>query len=406
MVSLRAALVALVCTAAFGCQYRDPSIDLLEGELRWMEDQLYMMEDELQHKCAELATYRGQACACDCIYPSPATGEPQGRPGVSLEPQPTRPTPAEQPPRSPAAPQNGRSDSPQPDNGDYEIVEPSVQLPDPVTEPDPQLLEPPDLDMLEPEPAQRGPDLDDSEGTSLRPDDTGIRLRSYHELVKTAVADGPAEFDPEVTHIIIRAEYSHGFDFDDESTNADLLVVIEPRNADGAFVKLPGRLSVVVLDGRQTGEAARIARWDFDPDFARRMLRKSEMGRGIHLLLSWPGQPPESNQLFLFARYETMDGRQLEADVRLDSDDQPPRNGKWRVVDSGERSQRTGNGGFTAPTAVPKLLPVTSKIKLSPIPESRVAEERSANRAADEHAEIEMPVIKKARRRPEWKPYR
>ncbi|HEY6565744.1 MAG TPA: hypothetical protein VIY86_14745, partial [Pirellulaceae bacterium] len=60
-----AAMGLLILALPLGCRYRDPSIDLLEGELRWMEDQVYMLEDELDRKCRELAACRtpsGTSC--------------------------------------------------------------------------------------------------------------------------------------------------------------------------------------------------------------------------------------------------------------------------------------------------------------------------------------------------------
>ncbi|MEM7311725.1 MAG: hypothetical protein AAF497_01110, partial [Planctomycetota bacterium] len=64
-VAMRWMLFLLLSLAAVGCRFRDPSIDLLEGELRWMEDQLYMMEGELEGACRELGRCQDakQACA-------------------------------------------------------------------------------------------------------------------------------------------------------------------------------------------------------------------------------------------------------------------------------------------------------------------------------------------------------
>jgi hypothetical protein len=405
---LRAGLIALVGIAAWGCHYRDPSIDLLEGELRWMEDQLYALEDQLQRKTAELDACRQLDCICeDALYVPPATTDSQ--PSRTITPQPAerpkpRPTPVDRPPQLRSAPQNGGAKTPGPANGDYEIVEPTVELPEPVTQPEPQLLEPPDLDALEPQPAEPAPNSDGT-GASSGLGETGIRLRSYEELVNTAPSDQLDAFDPHVTHITLRGRAAQGFDFDDQPTAADLLVVVEPRNAEGRYVQLPGRLSLVALDGSQQGPAARIARWDFDADQTRRMLRSSEMGRGIHLPLNWPATAPDSDQLVLFARYETVDGRRLEADTPLQVRDLPPRNGQWRVLQRPEPSppvEARGNGSGT-----PELLPVTSPIKLSPIPEQQRTEAFGANpNPAAQIPQVEMPVLRKSGGRPEWKPYR
>jgi hypothetical protein len=52
-----------------------------------------------------------------------------------------------------------------------------------------------------------------------------------------------------------------------------MVALIEPRNADGNFVGLPGEISVVVLDGDKKGEAARVSRWDTSAEEAAGKLR-------------------------------------------------------------------------------------------------------------------------------------
>ena len=61
---MRWMLFVLLGLVLVGCRYRDPSIDLLEGELRWMEDQLYMMESELEGACRELGRCQDDKQQC------------------------------------------------------------------------------------------------------------------------------------------------------------------------------------------------------------------------------------------------------------------------------------------------------------------------------------------------------
>ncbi len=64
-------ILAIANLALVGCRYHDPSIDLLESELRWMEDQLYLLEDEVQTKARELDLCKnGQPSQAPC---DPAT---------------------------------------------------------------------------------------------------------------------------------------------------------------------------------------------------------------------------------------------------------------------------------------------------------------------------------------------
>ena len=52
-------IVALLLVAGSGCKSQpNPSIELLESELRWMEDQLYAMDYELAERCAQLDSCR------------------------------------------------------------------------------------------------------------------------------------------------------------------------------------------------------------------------------------------------------------------------------------------------------------------------------------------------------------
>ena len=89
---------------------------------------------------------------------------------------------------------------------------------------------------------------------------------------------------------------------------------IEPRNAGEEYVSEAGPISIVVLDPSREGDAARVARWDFDLSAARQKLAGSSATTGIKLELPWPLAPPAANRLHLFVRYETSDGRKLQTD--------------------------------------------------------------------------------------------
>jgi hypothetical protein len=124
----------------------------------------------------------------------------------------------------------------------------------------------------------------------------------------------PEPEDQRVTHIVLNPFLTGGHDFDHKPGDDGVAVFIEPRNADDQFITQPGPVSIVVLDPTKEGPEGRIARWDFDAHEARERLKKGRFGKGIQLKLPWPNDPPESNKLHLFVRYETEDGRKLEAD--------------------------------------------------------------------------------------------
>jgi hypothetical protein len=187
-----------------------------------------------------------------------------------------------------------------------------------------------------------------------------------------------AEVDAEVTHIVLNQKLTGGFDFDKSKTGDEgVTVVIEPRNGDGAYVPLSGELTVVLLDPAEEGEAQRIARFDFDAIEASRHLRKSLLGKGIHLDLRWPDQAPRHEIVRIAVRYTTPEGRKLEArrDVKIVLPIEA--GGRWTPV-----------GG--SPVMSPREEITTAGLPL---------ENRPAAAAPSEPGLIQLPLPKT-----EWKP--
>lgn len=89
-------------------------------------------------------------------------------------------------------------------------------------------------------------------------------------------------------------------------------MLIEPRDRQGRLVAAAAPLSIVVLDRRTQGPAARVARWDLSADDIT-ALGKTSPGQGIYLELPWPARPAAQADLEVFVRYTTADGRKLEA---------------------------------------------------------------------------------------------
>ena len=79
----------------------------------------------------------------------------------------------------------------------------------------------------------------------------------------------------------------------------------------------PGDLSIVVVDPALEGRAARIARWDFEADELPDHVRRNRDGGSLQFELPWPTQP-QHNDLRVFARFTTYDGRRLEANLPID----------------------------------------------------------------------------------------
>jgi len=256
-------IVVLLCACALvGCR-SDPSIDLLESELRWMEDQLYLLDAELEQTVAELDSCRRENSTLRAEAGQPASRLKSNQPARVSDPQ--RPREPDLPDLTPPSVEPGLP------------AEPDVQLPEPSTTPPPL----------------------DGEDDDLEPNGFDI--------------DQAAPSTAPVRRIVLNERLTGGYDFDDKPGDEGLLVVIQPQDEQGRFVAQGAAISVVVLDPTKTGADARVARWDFDAAEAASRMRETLFGQGIHLELPWPNQPPSSDRLQLFVRYTSPGGQRLEA---------------------------------------------------------------------------------------------
>jgi hypothetical protein len=261
--------VGLVCLLALaGCQSHpqvNAHIDTVNTEYRQLEDYVYSLEDEnarLQLQLDALAT--GRVADPAAVSPgSPRSGLFRSRP--------------ERLPRGGTAPP-APADAP-------EIEVPGSSLPTPPA--------------LPPE--------------RIRPAGNEMPIAAEESFVKV-----PAKpTDTKITHVTLSPLFTGGADFDGHPGDEGLCIVVEPRNAGEELVAEAGPISIVVLDPAIEGDAARIARWDFDLSAARQKLANSGAATGIKLELPWPATPPEANRLHLFVRYETADGRKLQTDREI-----------------------------------------------------------------------------------------
>ena len=129
-------------------------------------------------------------------------------------------------------------------------------------------------------------------------------------------------FDPsgdsrQVASITLDRRLTGGISAGDGEGDQGLLVVVEPRDAAGRPVDAPAEVSVVVYDPavqEEDGHAALVARWDFSAAETAALFRRAGPEQAIHLAGGWPAELPKHNQLHVFVRYVTADGRKLEAD--------------------------------------------------------------------------------------------
>ena len=154
----------------------------------------------------------------------------------------------------------------------------------------------------------------------------------------------------------------------------------------------PGDLSIVVVDPALEGRAARIARWDFEADELAGHIRRNRDGGSLQFELPWPTQP-QHNDLRVFARFTTYDGRRLEANLPIDVP-----LGDFGFLDHGWRKSTTAID--------PKRASVAEVANISEsAPSSNRRSVYETDDKDDEPAAPE-PAAPEASRRPAWSPNR
>jgi hypothetical protein len=295
----------LLLAALLGCgarPYVNAHIESVNAEYRQLEDYVYALEAENSRLQQELDAMKtvGIKSATPASPSAPSRSSAPRRPTI-LPATPGRSTPSDSSPdvESPRIELPGSSSSPRsttqrPALDSHESTAPADTPPS--IEVPPLLEVPNSTKPSEPLPVPANPrDI----------------------LKQTSVDSTPAKpADKLVTHLFLNPVQTTAADFDGQPGDDGLRVVLEPRNAAGQFVLEAGPVSIVVLDPDRQGEAARIARWDFDQTAMRQLLAASS-GRDIKLEVPWPVSAPTASKLKLFVRYETSDGRRLQADREI-----------------------------------------------------------------------------------------
>lgn len=253
------------------------------------------------------------------------------------------------------------------------------------------------------------PEGDDAPATKPRSDKSAPESLPKPQIYDTHQPD-PGPSDDRVTQIFLNPLLTGGDDLDSEPGDDGLSVLVEPRNKSNQFVPQPGRVSVVVLDPSKQGDAARVARWDFDPTATREKLQRVSSARGIHLRLPWPADPPKTNKLQLFVRYETADGRKLQAEREINITLPGQYSHRWtpRPPDRPRRTpeqlaKQTETAHQPQPTPAAEPTPAApSTTAQAPAQSPTPATTAASNAPADKSA---APTQAK-RNVPTWSPYR
>jgi hypothetical protein len=296
----------LVAVAAFaGCK-SDLNQQLLERELRYQEDQIYQLQDELQEKCARLERVAGENTSL-----RRQLGVGENDPAVAPRANPSRPRPAA------AAPG---------------LVPPAIEVPDlPRSAAPPAApLAPPALDGVPPLPTRsdNGPSareptpalpVSDGEPLALPPAAAVIDPAARPASVFAPAGDvRRMSFDASsaaATHLIVNADRTACVDGDGDGMSEGLKVVCEPRDAEERLVPVAGDVEVAVFD--LAGAAGPLAQWRVPAAEAANAFRRTSRDRGLLFTLPWPAAPPAGDHVRVTVRLVPPGGDPLEADATI-----------------------------------------------------------------------------------------
>jgi len=297
----RRLLWVLVAALTVGCK-SDLNQQLLERELRYQEDQIYQLQDELQEKCARLERVAGENTSL-----RRQLGVAENDPAVAPRANPTRPRPAAAEPG---------------------LVPPAIEVPDlPRSAPAP--LAPPALDGVPPLPNRSDVGPPASSATPALPVSDGEPLAlppaaAVDPAARPVSAFVPAgevrrlSFDASAaaaTQLVVNADRTVGIDADGDGVSEGLKFVCEPRDAEARLVPAAGDVEITVFD--LGGGAAPFAQWRVPAAEAVDAFRRTSRDRGLQFSFPWPAAPPTGEHVRVTVRLVPPGGTPLEADATI-----------------------------------------------------------------------------------------
>jgi len=295
-----------------GCK-SDISQQLLERELRMQEDQIYLLQDEVQERCARLEhvaaenrSLKKQLGIVDADASLPSRIDVP--PGVSA---PARsPTPASPPGLVPPA-----ISAPA-------VVAPPLTLPEPIGVP-PVGAEPADGPRFGPPPESSAPPATIAppalDGVPPLPTDPAARGASSESDIKRLSHEESLSAEGRITHLVINPARTTCFDGDGDGASDGLAIVFEPRDADERLVTAGGDVAIMASDPASPGgpEGAPLATWQIPSTEALSHFRRTSRARGLHFTLPWQGRAPAGDHVRVFVKLTTFDGQSFETDATV-----------------------------------------------------------------------------------------
>ena len=406
MKTWRGRLTILIFLLAAGCRAAGNQ-ELLERELRLLEDEIYHLEDHVDRYKRKLeASQRENASLRNESSNSARSFEPQLE--ATMEPSFDLPSDSDlRPPLEPDEPPAA-----------IQLDIPGSRPPEDSTRGDFPGAVPPLF-----APSHNGAGFDDSFEVETTPRSAAESRRPARPFNRqSSIETTDVIEDYQLVEITLNRLLTGGFNSDDEPGDDGIMAVVEPRNAAGQIINVPGKLSVVVLDPSLPQRESRVARWDFAPSEAAVQFHESLLGRGIHLELPWPQGSPTSRQLHLYVRYVFADGAEFRTDQPIDVEISGARSAdRWTSSPNAIARRPLPPDGWEMPArrgAPPRGAPSSSRGRASR--DKRPANWQTFNRQAGERSESSTPRISemptdehnvpprtaKKRRRVEWSPDR
>ncbi len=140
---------------------------------------------------------------------------------------------------------------------------------------------------------------------------------------KASGANSPEPLTPESndssTAVVLAIDKSQtrGEDLDGQPGDEGVLVVLQPRDADGKYVPHTGTVIIEVVDSPTASKAdssAQVAEWKFSQEEVRRATRNSTLGRGAYLSVDWDEHRPTHEKLLIVARWKSPSGEELSTE--------------------------------------------------------------------------------------------
>lgn len=367
--ALRGALLLLLAAAPIGCRnaaYSDLYVESMASEIRQLEDQLYDYDNEYHILEQELESLRAENQQLRQSTPqqqrgfglSPKAGQEAGptasgplqfAPRESMnevipEPIPSTPPTETLPPKQPESILEPPA-APGASGGNRQLEDSLPELPrTPKVEPPSGPLDVPDIKPGTPITITPGtplppgmPVLKDFSSNNSQPNSKApannlelnlSRIEVPNQLASARSDRAQLKFgaekpsDMRIVELAFHPSLSRATNFDDQSDDDGLYLVLQPKNVEGQMVPIFAALEVAVhdparMDKDGPSEASRVGRWNYSAIEVKSKFQPIGTSQGIHLTLPWNGPDPQADRVLVYVRYTLPDGRQVVNDKTI-----------------------------------------------------------------------------------------